>query len=343
MLPSRSHSSRVWVLLATLYATLLSTVAATDVCSMTCSDGSGGVCRLYASSMAAPACVDLNLQGGCPEPTGGIAWVDCVGRVPTPAPAPTRPPPPPPPFCNEPCQTFSGPCRNGNDVTSCMGTDANGNCLPGFDYCAPPPTPPPPPTMGLPSRTWASCLFIDIGEGCCGGTSPTIHNSPVSSANRTLCENICASEPGCVAFSFGWNGGTSLWCATYYACQVPLDHGSTACGSSGSNGVHTYQCQNPASSTSTPLTQTTNPGSGGASGHNGSSSSSTKLSAGDDAAIAIGGLLVLVGIAVVALYVTQSKNRGGNSGGGDRDLLSDSDGGRGVVVNATYDYASGTA
>jgi hypothetical protein len=99
------------------------------------------------------------------------------------------------------------------------------------------------------NKTWGNCVsqpskYKDLGPGCC--TGPEISKITLSSGGgaNTIdeCQERCDTNDKCTAFSWGWDNGNSNWCSTFTTCSE-LDNSPTGCGSSGNDGVHSYQRQ----------------------------------------------------------------------------------------------------
>ena len=82
--------------------------------------------------------------------------------------------------------------------------------------------------------------YTDQGAGCCE-SGDFAANSMYSGNSDGLdeCAAKCDANPSCGYVSYGWAGST--WCGLLKAQTLKnVNSGATACGSSGSNGVHCY-------------------------------------------------------------------------------------------------------
>ena len=87
--------------------------------------------------------------------------------------------------------------------------------------------------------------WLDLGIGCCANyeqESTKIVNKPVG--NLSKCKEECLKNGNCRYVIHGWTAGTSNWCTAFnsaHSCSMPLHRGQGDCGSTGDDGVHTYE------------------------------------------------------------------------------------------------------
>ena len=86
--------------------------------------------------------------------------------------------------------------------------------------------------------------WIDLGPGCCSKDANDEHKSfmgLLTNGNLQTCKNKCLEDKDCTRISYGWADSTYCTCYKSNTICTPLKNGPTDCGSSGNNGVHTYE------------------------------------------------------------------------------------------------------
>ena len=85
-----------------------------------------------------------------------------------------------------------------------------------------------------------SHIWEQLGSGCCRGLQPakSLFNDQIGGVEQ--CQAECIRTAACRFAMQGW-GHAPAWCVLAETCERPLDNSSTACGSTGANGVVTWE------------------------------------------------------------------------------------------------------